>query len=213
MWGAQAHDSVPRSQCRHLGEEVKVIKLHIHSCRSSRYYLTKAEVALVLLSEIAMEQDEEFRPHLHVLLHIATLNAGELVPELDSPALWPALASKACNHSCPAVSTRADSSSSVVRREAAHLIIFLLNSLALKHLGSAADKQSQEYSLLSSFIESLQRKQGSALWPRERPTLACPFIPSAASVASFVNQGELCEQGGPFVGSGQVHRPARQIDM
>ncbi|KAL6769541.1 hypothetical protein ACKKBG_A31400 [Auxenochlorella protothecoides x Auxenochlorella symbiontica] len=127
---------------------------------NSRVYLTRAEVALILLSEVAIEQDEEFRPHLHVLLHAATLNS--------------------------------DSSSLLVRREAARLLVFLLYSLALKHLGPGADRRSGEYATLSSLIEALQAKDGEPLWQRERPTLVNPFIPSAAMVASFVNKVVRC---------------------
>lgn len=85
----------------------------------------------------------------------------------------------------------ADSSSVLVRKEAAHLMTFLLYSLALKHLTSNADKHSTEYGLLANFIESLQSKEGEPLWPRERPTLNNPFIPSTSMVAAFVNKGTV----------------------
>lgn len=38
--------------------------------------LTRPEVAICLLSEVAFEHDEELRVHLPILLHVATLNAG-----------------------------------------------------------------------------------------------------------------------------------------
>ena len=143
----------------------------------------------MLLSEIAIEQDEDFRPHLHVLLHITTLNSGSVAKSVEA---------------CPFLSDyrrseniffflwdRADSSSVLVRKESAHLMTFLLYSLALKHLTSSADRHSTEFGLLTNFIESLQCKEGEPLWPRERPTLNNPFIPSASMVAAFVNKGML----------------------
>lgn len=93
-----------------------------------------------------------------------------------------------------------------MRREAARLLVFLLYSLALKHLGPGADRRSGEYATLSSLIEALQAKDGEPLWQRERPTLVNPFIPSAAMVASFVNKGDVVVGcGGSWTGGAPSH--------
>lgn len=68
----------------------------IHPPKPTRVYLTRAEVALILLSEVAIEQDEEFRPHLHVLLHAATLNSGGRAGELRARERSAATQSVSC---------------------------------------------------------------------------------------------------------------------
>ena len=181
-----------------LGPHANLDCHDIHACMAGlltncvfplcRAYLTRAEIALVLLSEIAIEQDEDFRPHLHVLLHITTLNSGSVAKSVEARAY---LRGYRRSENGLFLLNRADSSSVLVRKESAHLMTFLLYSLALKHLTSSADRHSTEFGLLTNFIESLQCKEGEPLWPRERPTLNNPFIPSASMVAAFVNKGML----------------------
>jgi hypothetical protein len=124
-----------------------------------RAALTRPELALCLLSEIACERDEELRPHLAPLLHVAVLHA--------------------------------DSACATVRLEACQLLQYLLYSLACKPLesqaqGAAAPGPAGDYARVSGVIGYLQSLGGEPLWPREQPTLAHPWVPSAGFVAAFV---------------------------
>ena len=148
----------------------KVLSSEIESRRSSevrlgesasarRGVLTRPELALCLLSEIAYEHDEEFRRHLPTLLHVATLVA--------------------------------DSGDLVVREEGSQLLIYLLYSLACKHLeAQAGGTSAPEYTRVSRLIARLQALHGQPLWRREQPTLLQPLVASSLSVAAFVQAGE-----------------------
>lgn len=122
--------------------------------------ITRSQVALCLLTELACELDEELRIHLPVLLHVAIMNA-------DNP-------------------------NETVRRECANLLMYLLYTLACKHLEVQGDVNGPVYARISGIITHLQSLHGSPLWQREQATLATPFVSSAAQVRSFVQNVAEC---------------------
>lgn len=157
--------------------------------------LTRPELALCLLSEIAYEHDEEFRQHLPTLLHVSR---RELVPAVVGHTarlllLCACMLAKMSPHfSALQVATlNSDSSDPVVRQESSQLLVFLLYSLACKHLeAQAGGAATHEYARISGLIARLQALHGQPLWRREQPTLALPLVASSVTVAGFVQAGK-----------------------
>ncbi|PSC67904.1 furry homolog-like [Micractinium conductrix] len=127
-----------------------------------RLPLRRPEMALSLLSEVAYEHDEEFRPHLPQLLHICLLCA-------DSPN--------------PVV--RRDSQQLLV-----YLLYSL--SLKHLEAAQSTGAPAPECAEVAEVVSQLQSRLGQRLWPREQPSLAVPLVPSAGAVAVFVQTVAAC---------------------
>lgn len=127
-----------------------------------RMSLTRSEVALCLLSEIACERDEELRPHLSLLLHLAVLN-------IDSPN--------------PLVRHEA--------RQMLLYLLYSLAYKPLEGQATAAGPSlpPPEYARVAGmigYLQALPTEGNDPLWSWELPTLAEPWVPSAGYVAVFV---------------------------
>ncbi|KAL4428595.1 hypothetical protein ABPG77_008907 [Micractinium sp. CCAP 211/92] len=127
-----------------------------------RLPLTRPEMALSLLIEVAYEHDEEFRQHLPQLLHVCLLNA-------DSPN----------------PSVRRDSQQLLI-----YLLYSL--SLKHLEAAQSTGTPSPECQDVAEVVAQLQARLGQQLWPREQPSLAHPMVPSAAAVALFVQAVVEC---------------------
>jgi len=122
--------------------------------------VARSHVALSLLTELACELDEELRPHLPVVLHVAVVNSDN-----DNPS---------------------------VRQECTRIMIYLLYSLACKHLEAQGDINGPLYAKVSAVISYLQSLEGRQLWEKEQATLTTPFVQSAGLVRSFVQTIAEC---------------------
>ncbi|KAL4434374.1 hypothetical protein ABPG75_000815 [Micractinium tetrahymenae] len=127
-----------------------------------RLPLTRPEMALSLLIEVAYEHDEEFRQHLPQLLHMCLLNA-------DSPN----------------PSVRQDSQQLLI-----YLLYSL--SLKHLEAAQSTGVPSPECQDVAEVVAQLQARLGQQLWPREQPSLAHPMVPSATAVALFVQTVVEC---------------------
>jgi hypothetical protein len=152
-----------------------------------RNSLTRPEVALCLLSEVACERDEELRQHLPALLHIAILHADSTNPLVRQEAcqlLQYLLYSLACKplegrNGRGGVSIGAGNKN--INGGGFHQ--------AFDGLGGSFNSNtapSTDYARVAGVIGYLQFLQGEALWIWELPTVAQPWVPSAGYVAAFV---------------------------
>ena len=147
----------------------------------ARLALTRPEVALCLLSEIACERDEEFRPHLAQLLHVAVLNIDSINPVVRIEA------SQLLQHVLYSLSYRQLESQYVVTNVQARKIYVMVPEDMFRDDGEV----SSEYARVTGIIGYLQSMVGESLWNWELPTLARPWITSAGYVAGFVQIGKF----------------------
>ncbi|KAI3439023.1 hypothetical protein D9Q98_001435 [Chlorella vulgaris] len=127
-----------------------------------RLPLSRPEMALSLLIEVAYEQDEEFRQHLPQLLHLCLTSADSANPLV-----------------------RRDSQQLLV-----YLLYSL--SLKHLEAAQNAGALSPEGQGVAEVVAKLQARLGQQLWPREQPSLAHPMVPSASAVAVFVQTVTEC---------------------
>ena len=130
--------------------------------------MSHSEGAICLMSEIVCENDEELRPHLPELLHIATLHLDSCNSEVRHEA-------------CLLL----------------QYVLYNL-SFKILHSNSSLDERSPyslEYARVAAVIGFLQSvPKGEKIWDWELPTLSHPWVRSAGSVAAFVQIGEfLCD--------------------
>ncbi|KAH7623253.1 hypothetical protein Ndes2526B_g01675 [Nannochloris sp. 'desiccata'] len=150
-----------------------------------RNFLTRPEVALCLLSEVACEKDEELRQHLPALLHIAILHADSTNPLVRQEAcqlVQYLLYSLACK---PLEGRNGRGGGGNNNSNGAGGGF----SQAFGGLGGARNSNSApstDYARVAGVIGYLQSLGGEALWNWELPTLAQPWVPSAGYVAAFV---------------------------
>lgn len=131
-----------------------------HKKRSS---MSLPEGAICLLSEIVCENDEDLRPHLPGLLHIATLHLDSCNAEV-------------CHEACQML----------------QYLLYNLSFKILENNPTDESKAiySSEYARVAGVIGYLQDVPwGERIWDWELPTLAQPWITSAGSVAAFVQIG------------------------
>lgn len=125
--------------------------------------MSHSEGAICLMSEIVCENDEELRPHLPELLHIATLHLDSCNSEVRHEA-------------CLLL----------------QYVLYNL-SFKILHSNSSLDERSSyslEYARVAAVIGFLQSvPKGEKIWDWELPTLSHPWVRSAGSVAAFVQIG------------------------
>ncbi|XP_057768555.1 uncharacterized protein LOC130988663 isoform X1 [Salvia miltiorrhiza] len=139
-----------------------------------QHTLTQADIALILLAEIAYENDEDFREHLPLLFHVTFVSmdsSEDIVLEHCQHLLVNLLYSLAGRH---------------------------LELYDVEH--SDGENKQQVVSL----IKYVQSKRGSMMWENEDPTLVRTELPSAALLSALVQsmvdaiffQGDLRETWG-----------------
>lgn len=134
-----------------------------------RSTLTRPELALCLLSEIACERDEELRQHLPVLLHMAVVHADSTSSTVRQ---------EAC--------------------QLLQYLLYSLVSKHMEGQksgggggGGGGAVATAEYARVAGVIGYLQASEGKALWSWELPTLKEPLVASAGYVAAFVQLGRV----------------------
>ncbi|KAM0039800.1 putative Cell morphogenesis protein [Helianthus debilis subsp. tardiflorus] len=136
--------------------------------------LTHADIALILLAEIAYENDEDFREHLPLLFHVTFVSmdsSEDIVLEHCQHLLVNLLYSLAGRH------------------------------LELYDVENSDGENKQQ---VVSLIKYVQSKRGSMMWENEDPTLVKFELPSAALLSALVQsmvdaiffQGDLRETWG-----------------
>ncbi|XP_076953951.1 uncharacterized protein LOC143628189 isoform X1 [Bidens hawaiensis] len=141
-----------------------------HQLRS----LTHADIALILLAEIAYENDEDFREHLPLLFHVTFVSmdsSEDIVLEHCQHLLVNLLYSLAGRH------------------------------LELYDVENSDGENKQQ---VVSLIKYVQSKRGTMMWENEDPTLVKIELPSAALLSALVQsmvdaiffQGDLRETWG-----------------
>ncbi|KAK8971821.1 hypothetical protein V6N11_075648 [Hibiscus sabdariffa] len=139
-----------------------------------QHSLTHADIALILLAEIAYENDEDFREHLPLLFHVTFVSmdsSEDIVLEHCQHLLVNLLYSLAGRH------------------------------LELYEVESSDGENKQQ---VVSLIKYVQSKRGSMMWENEDPTVTRTELPSAALLSALVQsmvdaiffQGDLCETWG-----------------
>ncbi|XP_074276450.1 uncharacterized protein LOC141600164 isoform X1 [Silene latifolia] len=139
-----------------------------------QHSLTQADIALILLAEIAYENDEDFREHLPLLFHVTFVSmdsSEDIVLEHCQHLLVNLLYSLAGRH------------------------------LELYEVDNSDGENKQQ---VVSLIKYVQSKRGSMMWESEDPTVIKPDVPSSALLAALVQsmvdaiffQGDLRETWG-----------------
>ncbi|KVI08969.1 Armadillo-type fold [Cynara cardunculus var. scolymus] len=139
-----------------------------------QHSLTHADIALILLAEIAYENDEDFREHLPLLFHVTFVSmdsSEDIVLEHCQQLLVNLLYSLAGRH------------------------------LELYNVENSDGENRQQ---VASLIKYVQSKRGSMMWENEDPTLVKIELPSAALLSALVQsmvdaiffQGDLRETWG-----------------
>ncbi|KAK9110935.1 hypothetical protein Scep_018454 [Stephania cephalantha] len=139
-----------------------------------QHLLTHADIALILLAEIAYENDEDFREHLPLLFHVIFVSmdsSEDIVLEHCQHLLVNLLYSLAGRH------------------------------LELYEVENSDGENKQQ---VVSLIKYVQSKRGSLMWENEDPTLVRTELPSAALLSALVQsmvdaiffQGDLRETWG-----------------
>ncbi|KAM7268070.1 hypothetical protein ACFE04_010236 [Oxalis oulophora] len=139
-----------------------------------QHTLTKADIALILLAEIAYENDEDFREHLPLLFHVTFVSmdsSEDIVLEHCQHLLVNLLYSLAGRH------------------------------LELYEVENSDGENKQQ---VVSLIKYVQSKRGSMMWENEDPTVVRTELPSAALLSALVQsmvdaiffQGDLRETWG-----------------
>ncbi|XP_047335140.1 protein furry homolog-like [Impatiens glandulifera] len=142
--------------------------------QQQQHTLTHADIALILLAEIAYENDEDFREHLPLLFHVTFVSmdsSEDIVLEHCQHLLVNLLYSLAGRH------------------------------LELYEVENSDGENKQQ---VVSLIKYVQSKRGSMMWENEDPTLVRPELPSAALLSALVQsmvdaiifQGDLRETWG-----------------
>lgn len=140
-----------------------------------RTTMTRPEVALCLLSDVAYERDEELRPHLSALLHMAVLHADSTNPTIRQEAcqlLQYLMYTLACK---PLEGQGLGGGGG--------------NAAGPGLGGGANGAPSADYARVAGVIGYLQSLGGEPLWAWELPTLAQPWVTSAGYLAAFVQLG------------------------
>ncbi|GAB4828880.1 hypothetical protein Ancab_018540 [Ancistrocladus abbreviatus] len=139
-----------------------------------QHSLTQADIALILLAEIAYENDEDFREHLPLLFHVTFVSmdsSEDIVLEHCQHLLVNLLYSLAGRH------------------------------LELYEVENGDGENKQQ---VVSLIKYVQSKRGSMMWENEDPSVLRPELPSAALLSALVQsmvdaiffQGDLRETWG-----------------
>ncbi|KAL6287660.1 hypothetical protein ACE6H2_012050 [Prunus campanulata] len=139
-----------------------------------QHSLTHADIALILLAEIAYENDEDFREHLPLLFHVTFVSmdsSEDIVLEHCQHLLVNLLYSLAGRH------------------------------LELYEVENSDGENKQQ---VVSLIKYVQSKRGSMMWENEDPTVVRSELPSAALLSALVQsmvdaiffQGDLRETWG-----------------
>ncbi|KAG8384559.1 hypothetical protein BUALT_Bualt04G0130400 [Buddleja alternifolia] len=139
-----------------------------------QHTLTQADIALILLAEIAYENDEDFREHLPLLFHVTFVSmdsSEDIVLEHCQHLLVNLLYSLAGRH------------------------------LEMYDVDNSDGENKQQ---VVSLIKYVQSKRGSMMWENEDPTVVRTVLPSAALLSALVQsmvdaiffQGDLRETWG-----------------
>ncbi|KAL2522981.1 ARM repeat superfamily protein [Forsythia ovata] len=139
-----------------------------------QHSLTQADIALILLAEIAYENDEDFREHLPLLFHVTFVSmdsSEDIVLEHCQHLLVNLLYSLAGRH------------------------------LELYDVENSDGENKQQ---VVSLIKYVQSKRGSMMWENEDPSVTRTELPSAALLSALVQsmvdaiffQGDLRETWG-----------------
>nr|GMC62253.1 protein furry homolog-like [Ipomoea batatas] len=144
--------------------------LQVHQQHS----LTRADIALILLAEIAYENDEDFREHLPLLFHVTFVS-------MDSSQ---DIVLKHCQHL-------------LVN------LLYSLAGRHLE-LYDVENNDGENKQQVVSLIKYVQSKRGSMMWENEDPTVVRTELPSAALLSALVQcmvdaiffQGDLRETWG-----------------
>ncbi|CAN1839162.1 Cell morphogenesis protein PAG1 [Linum perenne] len=139
-----------------------------------QHSLTHADIALILLAEIAYENDEDFREHLPLLFHVTFVSmdsSEDIVLEHCQHLLVNLLYSLAGKH------------------------------LELYEVENSDGENKQQ---VVSLIKYVQSKRGGMMWENEDPSVVRPVLPSAALLSALVQsmvdaiffQGDLRETWG-----------------
>ncbi|KAK4740478.1 hypothetical protein SAY87_032410 [Trapa incisa] len=156
------------------GRGVNTKELHSALRGHQQHSLTHADIALILLAEIAYENDEDFRDHLPLLFHVTFVSmdsSEDIVLEHCQQLLVNLLYSLAGRH------------------------------LELYEVENSDGENKQ---LVISLIKYVQSKRGTMMWENEDPTVIRSELPSAALLSSLVQsmvdaiffQGDLRETWG-----------------
>lgn len=149
-------------------------ELHSALQGHQQHSLTHADIALILLAEIAYENDEDFREHLPLLFHVTFVSmdsSEDIVLEHCQHLLVNLLYSLAGRH------------------------------LELYEVENSDGENKQQ---VVSLIKYVQSKRGSMMWENEDPTVVKTELPSAALLSALVQsmvdaiffQGDLRETWG-----------------
>ncbi|KAL8161301.1 hypothetical protein V2J09_012790 [Rumex salicifolius] len=153
---------------------VSAKELHSALQGHQQHSLTQADIALILLAEIAYENDEDFRQYLPLLFHVTFVSmdsSEDIVLEHCQHLLVNLLYSLAGRH------------------------------LELYEVENSDGENKQQ---VVSLIKYVQSKRGSMMWENEDPTVLRPELPSAALLSALVQsmvdaiffQGDLRETWG-----------------
>ncbi|ERN09549.1 protein furry homolog-like [Amborella trichopoda] len=121
-----------------------------------QHWLSRADIALILLAEIAYENDEDFRGHLPLLFHVALVS-------MDSSE---DIVLKHCQHLLVNL---------LYSLAGRHLELYDVDH------GDGEHKRQ-----VASLIKYVQSKRGGTMWENEDATLARPELPSAALLSALV---------------------------
>ncbi|XP_073157225.1 uncharacterized protein [Henckelia pumila] len=155
-----------------LGVNAKALQSALQG--HQQHSLTHADIALILLAEIAYENDEDFREHLPLLFHVTFVSmdsSEDIVLEHCQHLLVNLLYSLAGRH------------------------------LELYDVENSDGENRQQ---VVSLIKYVQSKRGSMMWENEDPTVVKIELPSAALLSALVQsmvdaiffQGDLRETWG-----------------
>lgn len=153
---------------------VNAKELHSALQGHQQHSLTHADIALILLAEIAYENDEDFREHLPLLFHVTFVSmdsSEDIVLEHCQHLLVNLLYSLAGRH------------------------------LEMYEVENNDGENKQQ---VVSLIKYVQSKRGSMMWENEDPTVVRTELPSAALLSALVQsmvdaiffQGDLRETWG-----------------
>ncbi|KAJ1692491.1 hypothetical protein LUZ63_009189 [Rhynchospora breviuscula] len=140
-----------------------------------QHLLSRADIALILLAEIAYENDEDFRENLPLLFHVTCVSmdsSEDIVLEHCQDLLGNLLYSLAGRH------------------------------LELYEVEGKSERENKQH--VASLINHIQSKRGSLMWENEDPTLARAVLLSTELLAALVQdmvgaiffQGDLRETWG-----------------
>ncbi|KAJ7549297.1 hypothetical protein O6H91_07G048400 [Diphasiastrum complanatum] len=143
--------------------------------QSHHHWLSRADIALILLAEIAYENDEDFRGHLPLLFHVTFVS-------MDSSE---DIVLKHC-------------------QQLLVNLLYSLAGRHLELYDSGDHGESDYKKQVVSLIKYVQSKKGSTMWENEDLTLTCTELPSAALLSALVLsvvdaiffQGDLRERWG-----------------